>query len=55
VDALAARGVLFFFSTGYNKDSMPNGYRHFPMLQKPNEAAKLAAMLAQLLTPEASV
>jgi CheY-like chemotaxis protein len=49
-DALAARGVPFFFSTGYNKDSMPKGYRHFPMLQKPYDAAKLAAILAQLLT-----
>src|SRR6202050_1625126 len=48
-DVLAARGVPFFFSTGYNKDSMPNGYRDFPMLQKPYDATRLAAMLAQLL------
>jgi CheY-like chemotaxis protein len=48
-DVLAARGVPFFFSTGYNKDSMPNGYRDFPMLQKPYGATRLAAMLAQLL------
>jgi CheY-like chemotaxis protein len=48
-DVLAARGVPFFFSTGYNKDSMPNGYRDFPMLQKPYGAPRLAAMLAQLL------
>jgi CheY-like chemotaxis protein len=52
-DALSARGVPFFFSTGYNRDSMPHGYRDFPMLQKPYEATKLAAILAQLLTPEA--
>src|SRR5690349_635084 len=32
-DALAARGVPFFFSTGYNKDSMPEAYRDFQMLQ----------------------
>jgi CheY-like chemotaxis protein len=51
-DALVARGVPFVFSTGYNKDSMPNGYRHFPVLQKPYEAAKLAAIFAQLLTPK---
>jgi CheY-like chemotaxis protein len=49
-DALSARGVPFFFSTGYNRDSMPHGYRDFPMLQKPYEATKLAAILAQLLT-----
>jgi CheY-like chemotaxis protein len=51
-DALAARGVPFFFSTGYNKDSMPHGYRDFPMLQKPYEATKLAAILAHLLSPK---
>jgi CheY-like chemotaxis protein len=51
-DALVARGVPFVFSTGYNKDSMPKGYRDFPVLQKPYEATKLATVLAQLLTPK---
>jgi len=51
-DALAARGVPFVFSTGYNKDSLPEGYRDFPVLQKPYEATRLAAILAQLLTPK---
>jgi CheY-like chemotaxis protein len=54
-DALAALGVPFFFSTGYNQDSIPNGYRHFPMLQKPYAATKLAAILTQLLTPKEPV
>ena len=48
-DVLAARGVPFFFSTGYNKDSIPHGYRDFPMLQKPYDATRLAAILAHLL------
>src|SRR4051794_37719889 len=42
-DALAARGVPFVFSTGYNEDSLPEGYRDFPVLQKPYEATRLAA------------
>jgi CheY-like chemotaxis protein len=50
-DVLAARGVPFFFSTGYNKDSMPHGYRDFPMLQKPYGATELSAILAHLLMP----
>jgi CheY-like chemotaxis protein len=51
-DALVARGVPFVFSTGYNKDSLPEGYRDFPVLQKPYEATQLAAIFAQLLTPK---
>jgi DNA-binding NtrC family response regulator len=51
-DVLAARGVPFFFSTGYNKDSIPHGYRDFPMLQKPYDATRLAAILVHLLIPK---
>jgi CheY-like chemotaxis protein len=51
-DALAARGVPFVFSTGYNKDSLPNSYQSFPVLQKPFERLKLGDTLAKLLTPK---
>jgi CheY-like chemotaxis protein len=50
-DALSARGVPFVFSSGYNKDSLPNGYENCPMLQKPYSESDLGAMLAGLLTP----
>jgi CheY-like chemotaxis protein len=50
-DALTARGVPFTFSTGYNKDSMPEEYRDFPMLQKPYNRLKLGKILEKLLTP----
>jgi CheY-like chemotaxis protein len=50
-DALAARGVPFAFSTGYNKDTMPAEYRDFPMLQKPYGRSKLGKILERLLTP----
>ena len=51
-DALAARGVPFVFSTGYNKNSLPNDYLSFPILQKPFEGSKLRDALTKLLTPE---
>ncbi|MGA3342790.1 MAG: response regulator [Methylocella sp.] len=51
-DALAARGVPFVFSTGYNKDSLPNSYQSFPVLQKPFDRLKLGDTLAKLLTPK---
>ena len=53
-DVLAARGVPFVFSTGYNKESLPDGYRDFPMLQKPYDTAALAAVLSELLTSKSS-
>jgi CheY-like chemotaxis protein len=51
-DALAARGVPFVFSTGYNKDTLLDGYRTFPVLQKPIQRSELSDMLAKLLTPK---
>jgi CheY-like chemotaxis protein len=51
-DALAARGVPFVFSTGYNKDILPNSYQSFPVLQKPFDRLKLGDTLAKLLTPK---
>jgi CheY-like chemotaxis protein len=49
-DALAARGVPFVFATGYSRDSMLNGHREFPLLQKPFRLSKMADALAKLLT-----
>jgi hypothetical protein len=50
-DALAARGVLFVFSTGYDKDTPLDSCRIFPVLQKPSHRTELSDTLAQLLTP----
>jgi len=50
-DALAARGVPFVFSTGYDKDALLDGYRIFPVLQKPIQRSELSDALAKLLTP----
>jgi two-component sensor histidine kinase len=50
-DALAARGVPFVFSTGYNKNNLHPGYLGFPMLQKPFERSQLGDALTKLLTP----
>jgi CheY-like chemotaxis protein len=49
-DALAARGVPFVFSTGYDKDRLLDGYRTFPVLQKPFHQSELGDILAKLLT-----
>src|SRR5664279_948568 len=51
-DALAARGVPFVFVTGYDKDRMLDGYRTFPVLQKPFHRAELTVTLAKLLAPK---
>src|ERR1700728_2323459 len=51
-DALAARGVPFVFSTGYDKDALLDGYRTFPVLQKPIQRSELSDTLGKLLTPK---
>jgi CheY-like chemotaxis protein len=51
-DALAARGVPFVFSTGYDRDRLLDGYRAFPVLQKPYHLSELGDTLAKLLTPK---
>ena len=51
-DALAARGVPFAFSTGYDKDRLLEHYRNVPALQKPFHSSELTDMLAALLGPE---
>ena len=48
-DALTVCGVPFLFWTGYNKDSIPEGYKQFPMMQKSYEQEILAASLMRLL------
>src|SRR5476649_920932 len=48
-DALAARGVPFVFSTGYDRDRLPDDYRNFPVLQKPFRRSELLDTLAELL------
>jgi CheY-like chemotaxis protein len=49
-DALAVRGVPFVFSTGYDKDTLLDRYRTFPVLQKPIQQSELSDTLAKLLT-----
>lgn len=44
-DVLATRGVPFIFSTGYNRDSLPDRYRGISVLQKPYREPDLAAAL----------
>ena len=51
-DALAARGVPFVFSTGYDKDRLLDGYQTFPVLQKPFHRSELVDTFAKLLTPK---
>jgi len=51
-DALGARGVPFVFVTGYAKDRLLDGYRSFPMLQKPFHRVELTDTLAKLLAPK---
>ena len=51
-DALAARGVPFVISTGYDKTTLRDHYRTFPVLQKPIRRSELSDALAKLLTPK---
>jgi len=51
-DALAAHGVPFIISTGYDKDTLPDDYRACPVLQKPFQRSELSDALAKLLTPK---
>jgi CheY-like chemotaxis protein len=52
-DALVARRVPLLFATGYGRrNTVLNGYRSFPLLQKPFRLLELADALAKLLTPK---
>lgn len=53
-DALAARGVPFFFSTGYGEQGMEDAYRDRPVLKKPFLAAEMIELLRNLLPTEAA-
>ena len=53
-DALVARGVPFVFSTGYAQNRLLNGYRTFPVLQKPFHGSEVGDALAKLLTQKVS-
>jgi CheY-like chemotaxis protein len=48
-DRLAARGVPFLFSTGYNDHGLQEGYRDRLVLNKPFQYAELAELLERLL------
>jgi CheY-like chemotaxis protein len=47
-DALAARGIPFVFSTGYDKKSVPAPYSDRPALQKPFQRHDLEKLFAEL-------
>jgi CheY-like chemotaxis protein len=49
-DALVARGVPFFFATGYSRRSMNAAYCDRPVLHKPFQREKLVDMLTRLLS-----
>lgn len=49
-DALHARGVPFFFSTGYGPKGIAQAYRQHPYLQKPLERTSLRDVLGTLLS-----
>jgi PAS domain S-box-containing protein len=48
-DILADRKIPFAFVTGYGPDSIVSAFSHAPVLQKPIEAAKLHALLQQIV------
>ena len=48
-DILADRKIPFAFVTGYGPESIVSAFSHAPVLQKPVEAAKLHALLQQIV------
>jgi PAS domain S-box-containing protein len=48
-DILATRKIPFAFVTGYGPDAILSEFSHAPVLQKPIEAAKLHALLQQIV------
>lgn len=48
-DILADRKIPFAFVTGYGPDTIISEFSHAPVLQKPIEAAKLHALLQQIV------
>ena len=47
--ALVARKVPFAFATGYGREALPEAFRDRPMLAKPFDAAKIRAVVSELL------
>jgi hypothetical protein len=47
-DALADRGVPFFFVTGYGGEHIDARYAHVPVLQKPIEGNELQLLLTKI-------
>ena len=45
-DVLRARGIPFFFATGYGREGLHDDYRDAPVLQKPFRSRDLADVLA---------
>ena len=48
-DELAARGIPFFFASGYGSKGLPARHAAAPALKKPFAEAAVAAMIAQAL------
>ena len=48
-DILRQRGIPFAFATGYGVDGLTDGYRYFPVLQKPYAQEDLERTIAQVL------
>jgi len=44
-DALIARGLPFVFTTGYSAPTIPDMYRHVPVLQKPFDPEEIFTAL----------
>lgn len=53
-DALAAIGIPFLFTTGYNVDSVAPDYRRFPRCEKPIGRRVLLDMLSHLIETTAA-
>jgi len=49
VDRLEAAGIPFLIATGYDAKALPSRFRAVPCLEKPVDAAQLAARLPELI------
>ena len=47
-EALEDRGVPFVFATGYDASSVPDRFRHVPLLTKPADFGDIASELARI-------
>jgi CheY-like chemotaxis protein len=51
-DALVARGVPFFFSTGYSAHAIRESFHDRPVLRKPYKHEEIVEMLGRLLSTD---